>query len=218
MKIEIFNNVSDSLFIEKFNDTVKSLDPVVKDLLASKDFTLRLCNSIYDIKDKEKYNTKLSKNYVEGSPKYPTRGICTDENGDLSVCVFTEHLKIEHLEAVFYHEIGHFLDGYELFSKQKEIECIDKFISISSEFYSAYKTDLTENYHAISNDKRFRLIHYIQDSTPEKINKVAVIETFAEIYRVLNNKENNEKTVELYFPRAIDQERMILLEKYGIRL
>ena len=90
-------------------------------------------------------------------------------------------------------------------------------MSSNDEFQNAYKYDLVKNWEKIKNDKSFRLIHYIQNSTPDKINPNAVIETFAEAFGVINNKLNDEKTVEKYFKNAIEVEKELLNKTYNLK-
>ena len=60
------------------------------------------------------------------------------------------------------------------------------------------------------------LIAKDEDSTPKKNNVCAVCETFAEMFRHINGKINDEKTVELYFNNFKNLMIEVLYEKYGL--
>ena len=71
---------------------------------------------------------------------------------------------------------------------------------MNQEFIDAYTKDFLTNWEKISQDKRFRLVHYVQDSTPEKISKTAIIETLAMSFAKYNGYDDDMDFMGLYFP------------------
>jgi len=123
-----------------------------------------------------------------------TRGICSDtiENG--SICVFYNTAK-DIIGAILYHEIGHLVDC-----------CMDfknPVFSTNEKFIDAYKKDLKQNWNQIKADKRYRLIHFIQNSTPYNPDKLAMMETFAHCFARSFNKIDDIDITGEYFENCL---------------
>lgn len=215
MLYKIADNVKGTEFEATFIQAVSKMDKKVKELVQSKNFTFLLAEKLPDIIS---YKTlqKMQDEYDENVINYPHRGITTNSDGNFYITVFTKYLKIEHLEAILYHETGHFIDGYKAIEvEEPDMTC---FLSHSEEFLAAYKKDLTENWDKIKQDRGFRIKHCIQSSTPDKIDTTGALETFAELFRFNNGKINDEKTVELYFLNSAKVQRELIKKTYDIGL
>lgn len=217
MKIQIRDNVIDKNLIKAYKNTLNNLDEKIIKLIEQKDFTMLLTHDVHDILD-DNFFKKLQKDYVENMFDHPYRGMMTNDNKDdaFYIAVFEKHLKVNELEGVLYHEIGHFLDGFNIIEKKDPN--LKLFLSGSEDFQNAYKNDLTKNFDKIKDDKRYRLIHYVENSTPDNINPTAVVETFAEAFMTLNNKVIDEKIIDLYFPNIIEVARELLNKTHGLKL
>ncbi len=196
----IENEISDVEYISALQNAINNLDFKILKLLRETDFTIHLYKTPQD------FPLVANTQYVENLKTYPTRGRCSVGEGIRQISIFKNNTKIEHLEAILYHEIGHFLDFYRCIANN----CVNEnlFSSSCAAFKSAYRIDLTLNWLKIRKDKRFRLVHFIQNSTPAKINPIAILETYAELFRHINGKINDEETVELYFHNS----RNVLIE------
>lgn len=215
MLYKIADNVKGSEFEPVFIQAVSKMDKKIIELVQSKNFMFLLTENLFDIIPYETLQKTQSK-YDENILNYPHRGIMTNSNGNFYITVFTKHLKIEHLEAVLYHETGHFMDGYKVIEDEEpDLSC---FLSGSSEFLAAYNKDLTDNWDKIKQDKGFRIKHCIQASIPDKVDLTGAIETFAELFRFNNGKINDEKTVELYFLNSAKAQRELIKKAYNIEL
>lgn len=215
MKIEILSENFDIEFVNHFIKTIQGIDPIIAKMVEDKGVSFILANGLYDVRPKEEMAQNYEKYYEDKytqvlTNKYPARGVTSDVRN--CIAIFYENTRIEHLEAILYHEIGHFIDSYENFGKIDSLE--DLTLSTSELFMQAYKNDLTKNWDLIKKDDNFRLQHFVQNSTPENIHLAAVVETFAEIFRWMNSKVNDTKTVELYFHEAAKIAKKLLLKKY----
>lgn len=219
MKIEILSEKFDIEFVNLFIKTIQGVDPIIAKMVEDKGVSFILANSLYDLRPQEEIAQNYEKFYEDKytqvlTNKYPARGVTSDVRN--CIAVFYENTQIEHLEAILYHEIGHFIDSYENFGKIDSLE--DLTFSTREPFMKAYKSDLVKNWDLIKNDDNFRLKHYIQNSTPENIHLAAFVETFAELYRWLNGKVNDTKTVELYFNESVKVLGNLLSDKYDIKI
>lgn len=218
MKIEILSEKFDIEFVNLFIKTIQGIDPIIAKMVEDKGVSFVLANSLYDVRPKEEMAQNYEKFYEDKytqvlTNKYPARGVTSDVRN--CIAVFYENTQIEHLEAILYHEIGHFIDSYENFGKIDSLDYMT--FSTSESFMQAYKNDLTKNWDLIKNDDNFRLKHFVQNSTPENIHAAAVVETFSEIYRWKCGKINDTKTVELYFHESAKAAEKLLFDKYEIK-
>jgi len=219
MKNEVLIDESYQGYIKVFYSEIETISPKIQKLLEDKNITIKLVNNVYDIKTKEEenknYDKFYSQKYAEQVKKsFPTRGIMSDEK--ICIAIFKDNTDITNIGAILYHEIGHFLDAYKNFGNINSLADLE--FSSNPEFVEAYTKDFVANWDKIKTDTNFRLKHFIQDSTPEKIVKSGITESFAEIFRFLNKKVIDAKTVELYFPTAIEVEKKLLTEKYQLSL
>lgn len=206
----------DESYIEVFTAAVMNINPKIHKLLLEKDLNIILTNCVYDIKSKSEisknhekfYEQKYANELVES---FPTRGIMSDEKK--CIALFLKNINYNDLEAILYHELGHFLDAYDNFGHIESLN--DLAFSSSDAFKDAYKKDFIQNWELIKKDDNFRLRHFVQNSTPESFQQSALSESFAEIFRYLNNLHNDTKTVELYFPTAIDVAYNLIFNKFG---
>ena len=153
----------------------------------------KFCDLIKD-KNTDKDLSLYKENYLKENRKNETiRGLLSDNY--FAVFVFYNTTTKENLGAILYHEIGHLID-YHKYNFKKT------YLSSNAKFINAYKKDLTENWDKIKNDNRFRLIHYIQNSTPKKASHIALIETFAHCFASINNKIDDIDIVNLYFKNS----------------
>jgi hypothetical protein len=211
MNIEILSNVPKK-FETIFRNEIENIHPAIKAMIKRRNMSFKLVDCITDLLEKER-TEKIETTYKYNLDlKNQSRGLMSDESHCIAVSV--KNTYIDNIGAILYHEIGHFLDAYENYGNIKNL--YDLTLSADKRFIEAYIKDFTEHYEFIKNDNNFRLKHFIQDSTLENINQNAVCETFAELYRFANNKKNDTKTVELYFPTALNILKILLKEKYNI--
>lgn len=211
MEVKIISKSVPKEFEATFRNEIENIPLVIKQMLNEKNITFTIVDYINDLLDEKKLE-KIKNNYkYDYNTKQQSRGIMSDDINCIAVSV--KNTRIEDIGAILYHEIGHFLDGYQNFGK---IDDLGLTFSIDEKFIKAYTKDFIENYELIKNDKNFRLKHFVQDSTPENINKSAIIETFAELFRLANNKKNDTKTVELYFLTAFNVLKLMLNENFNL--
>lgn len=211
MEIKIISKNVPVEFEVNFKNEIKTIQPLIKQMLNEKKMAFVLVDYIDDLLD-EKRLEKIRNNYkYDHNTRQQSRGIMSDESNCIAISV--KNTRIEDIGAILYHEIGHFLDGYQNFGK---IDDLGLTFSTDKKFVEAYTKDFIEHYELIKNDKNFRLKHFVQDSTPENINKSGIAETFAELFRLANNKINDTETVELYFPTALGVLKLMLNQKFNL--
>lgn len=209
MKIKINSKDVSNEFESTFKNEIENIPTIIKDLLNEKNIAFILVDYIDDLLD-EKRLEKIKNNYkYDHNTRKQSRGIMSDESN--CIAISAKNTRIEDIGAILYHEIGHFLDGYQNFGK---IDDLGLTFSVNKKFIDAYTKDFIEHYELIKNDNNFRLKHFVQDSTPENINKSGIVETFAELFRLAYSKKNDTKTVELYFPTAFNILKVMLNEKF----
>lgn len=210
MQIEVLSPNTPKDFEDIFRREVENIHPIIKRMLQERNVTFKLVDCISELVGEER-TQKIEDAYnYDISLKNQSRGLLSDESHCIALSV--KNTSIDNIGAILYHELGHFLDIYENYGKIETLA--DLIFSSDKRFMDAYQKDFAQNYHLIINDDNFRLKHFIQEGTPDNINQNAVSETFAELFRVVNNKQNDTKTVELYFSRALNVLKTMLNEKY----
>ena len=69
---------------------------------------------------------------------------------------------------------------------------------------------MEENWVNIEQDKRYRLIHFIQNSTPDNPNKLAMAETFASCFAKTLNEIDEFDFIGLYFKNSLQEANEIV--------
>ena len=65
------------------------------------------------------------------------------------------------------------------------------------------KKDLKINWESIKRDKRYRLIHLVQDSKPDNPNEIAMAEAFANCFAKMMNEVDEFDFIDLYFKNTL---------------
>lgn len=214
MQINIISKNIPQEYEDIFRQEISNINPIIKAMLKEKSMTFKLVPCIYKLVGEKIANKTYNDYKYDLDMKEQSRGVMSDERCDIAIG--TNNCKIEHIAAILYHEIGHFLDAYENFVNINSP--YDLSLSADKRFINAYKSDFVLNYDSIKKNKNHSLKHFIQDNTLKKINQISVCETFAELFRATNNKQNSTKTVELYFLNSICALKDLVKEKYGIYL
>ena len=209
----IVKNVSnvEKEYFKVFENKVNKLDGKIKLLIASIDYCIVLANKCSEVFSNEKFEKLVNEvsNYKEKYTKETIdsifRGICSDTIN--KICVFANNAPIEYVGFMLYHEIGHFLDMYNKTGVFKEF-----YLSSKQEFVEAYKKDLKENWNDIKKDERYRLIHLVQNSTPENPCKVAMAETFSNCFAKTMNEVDEFDFIGLYFKNTLQITEKIIQE------
>lgn len=195
--LEIQNGLNvDEKFLKTLIDELKNLNIEITKLFLDKTMSVFVGYKFSDIYLEQTINNNYGYkiDFDEES-----RGVMSDEIR--RIVLFSKNLKTEHIGAILYHELGHFIDAYKNFGNINDLK--DLTYSSTQEFINAYEKDFKKNYEIIKNDKNVSLRHFVQDNKPEQIRQTAITETFAELFRLAFNKVNNSKTVELYFPNSL---------------
>lgn len=180
MKVEIKNDIKDRQYIDSFMNEVRDISGRIIRLVENKDVSIRLVNSIYDIKP-----DKLDYYSISRVGVHDIQGVISEDENCIAIC--KNNTDIKDIRKVLFHELGHFLDVYEKFGNIKST--YDLTYSTSSQFINAYREDLMKSWDKLQNNTvvpDFCLIN----STPQRANQTAVIETFAEVFRYLYTGEN----------------------------
>lgn len=184
-------------FLKEFYKEIENLNQNIIDLLISKNLKIILANKISDV-----IGNNISddiKNYKENydieNMDNKIRAICSDNIENGSICLFSNNTK-DTIGTILYHEIGHVIDFYKNFETPS--------YSTTTEFIEAYKKDLSINWEKIKNDKRYRLIHLLQNSTPQNPSKLAMLETFAQCFARINNKIDDIDVIYEYFQNCLE--------------
>lgn len=194
--IEIKNiSNADEKYLKNFYEEIANLDKKIISLIKKLGMKIILANKFSDVVCEETLDeiAKYSENYNRSNIDELCRGNCSNHIENGSVQIFYNNTK-ENMPAILYHEIGHLID----FHKSFETPCF----SNCQEFIDAYKKDLKSNWDKIKNDKRFRLMHFIQNSTPDNPNERALIETFAHCFARINNKIDDVDITGEYFTNS----------------
>lgn len=211
MLIENISTEQNEEFKKTFEEAVKNIPQKIKVMLKEKNIKFIIADYVDDTMSEERKKKQDERYKDDIVKKETTRGLMSDEID--CIVVSAKNTKIEHIEAILYHEVGHFLDAYDNFGQ------VDEFgLSLSSkeEFVNAYTKDFADNYEQIKLDTNFRLVHFVQKSTPENINDAGIMESFAELFRHASGKINDTKTVELYFPTALQTLKQIVNERFDL--
>ncbi|MEI8388412.1 MAG: hypothetical protein WCG23_00870 [bacterium] len=195
--LEIQNGLNvDEKFLKTLIDELKNLNIEITKLFLDKTMSVFVGYKFSDIYLEQTINNNYGYkiDFDEES-----RGVMSDEIR--RIVLFSKNLKTEHIGAILYHELGHFIDAYKNFGNINDLK--DLTYSSTQEFINAYEKDFKKNYEIIKNDKNLSLRHFVQDNKPKQIRQTAITETFAELFRLAFNKVNNSKTVELYFPNSL---------------
>lgn len=177
-----------------FYSEINKLDERIKKIIEKKSFKFTLANKYSDVRTEFEEPERYIEDYSSAEKRDKLiRGL--SDSVINAICVFSNTNTPQTLICILYHEIGHLLDFYYDYDNP----CL----SMNQEFIDAYKKDFVTNWEKISQDKRFRLVHYIQDSTLEKISKTAIIETFAMCFAKINGHDDDIDIMGLYFPTCI---------------
>lgn len=196
-------------FIEVFEQEIEKIPEKIKEMLKKRGVDFVIVDYIDDLYDEQRLKKHAQIYKDDITRKKTTRGLMSDESHCIALSSTTT--KIKDIKAILYHELGHFLDAYDNYGKVDELG-----LSLSSrkEFVDAYTKDFIAHYDKIKENDNFRLVHFIQKSTPENISNIGIIETFAELFRWANNIKNDSLTVELYFPTALRVAKKLINERF----
>ncbi len=183
-------------YLKVFHSEINNLDEKIKKIIVELGFKIVLADKFCDLIDSKNIDKELryyKENYLEKVQKDTIRGLLSDDYR--TIFVFYKTAAKETLGAILYHEIGHLIDYYKYNFKKP-------YFSSNPKFINAYKKDLSANWDKIKNDNCFRLIHYIQNSTPKKASRLALNETFAHCFANIHNKIDDIDIVNLYFKNS----------------
>ena len=197
----VIENIStaEEEFVRKFYYEISKLDKRLIYLINSYGLKIILANKLSDVFPEDKLE-KIDENIDYDTPDKDktTRGLLSTTIN--AICVFSDNVYVENIGAILYHEIGHLIDFFECL---KENEFTPFPLSNDDKFIKTYQKELTKNWDKIKNDDRFRLKHYIQSSTPEKISAYALRETFAHCFARINNKFDDIDILGEYFEELL---------------
>lgn len=178
-------------YVDLFYSEIDKLDKRIKKILVNRNFKLILANKYSDVRTEFEEPERYIEDYSSAEKRDKViRGLSDSDIN--SICVFSNTNTPQTLIYVLYHEIGHLLDFYYDYDNPS--------LSMNQEFIDAYTKDFIANWEQISQDKRYRLIHFVQDSTPEKISRTAIIETLASCFAQINGYRDDIDVMGLYFP------------------
>lgn len=190
-------------FVEIFKNSTKNLNKKIVKLINSKNLQIILANKLSDILLPENINDiDTYQDYTSENKDLTTRGLLSDTINAL--CIFSNTTTKENLEAIFYHELGHLIDMHADWEKPS--------FSNTAKFVEAYQKDIQNSWDKIKNDNRYRLKHYIQNSTPENISLNATMETFAHCFARINGKFDDIDILGEYFPETLKIAKKIFAE------
>lgn len=194
--IENFSD-ADEIFLSKFYYEINALDKQLVNIINSKNLKIILANKLSDVITAEKNDIEKYQDYHPKDRDIVTRGLCSDDIN--AICLFSNVATEKNIGAILYHEIGHLLDFYENWGKDD----IKPVLSSQKEFIEAYRQDIIKYWELIKNDNRFRLKHYIQNSTPDNISSAGLMETFAHCFAGINNKFDDIDILGEYFENCL---------------
>ena len=196
LKIENHSHADDK-FLNEFYFEVENLPAKLVELINKKNLKIILADKFSDVIDEQTLDSikEYKENYNLDNIDKTIRGSCSVDIDGGSIFVFYNTTN-GIVGAILYHEIGHIVDHF------KDYETSN--FSNDIRFVNAYKKDLTLNWKKIKKDNRFRLIHYIQNSTPENLNELAMQETFAHCFARSFNKVDDIDIVEDYFENSLN--------------
>ena len=202
LTVENISNANEE-FLNAFYKMLNGLDKKIINMINSKNVKIILANKISDVYNSEYEKNEFQKEMgkyedwnIENSDKI-IHGVCSDTINAL--CIFSHTTEIRYIEYFFYHETGHFIDIFKDWRKEK----VKGSLSSKKEFVEAYKNDITKHWDKIKNDNRFRLIHYIENSTPDKVSKTGLMETFAFCFARNNGKIDDVDIISDYFQETL---------------
>lgn len=201
----IIKNISNASkeYLEEFYSEIKNLPQKIVELINEKSFKIILADKASDLFNKHTLDELISykEDYNIETIDKTIRGNCSDniDNGSINIFYNTTQNIVG---AILYHEIGHLVDYHINFE--------NPVYSTSQEFIDAYKKDLNKNWQKIKKDKRYRLIHYIQNSTPENPDEIALRETFAHCFARSFNKIDDIDIVSEYFENCLKVTKKIV--------
>lgn len=185
---------ADKELVDLFYSEIDKLDERIKKIIEKKSFKFILANKYSDVRTEFEEPERYIEDYSSNEKRDKVIRGLSDSNIN-AICVFSNTNTLQTIVCVLYHEIGHLLDFYYDYDNP----CL----SMNQEFIDAYKKDFVANWEEISQDKRFRLVHYVQDSTLEKISKTAITETFAMSFAKFNGYDDDIDVMGLYFPTCV---------------
>ena len=192
--VENISNANKEL-VDLFYSEIEKLDKRIKKIIKEKSFKFILANKYSDVRTDFEEPARYTEDYSSAEKRDKIIRGLSDSNIN-SICVFSNTTTKKTMMCILYHEIGHRLDFYYDYDNP----CL----SMNQEFIDAYTKDFLVNWDKISQDKRFRLVHYVQDSTPEKISKTAIIETLAMSFAKYNGYDDDIDMMGLYFPTCTE--------------
>ena len=210
LKIENISNANEKI-VKLFYDEINTIDKKIIDLMKSKDLKFVLANKLSDVNHGDNSDIEKYQNYHPADRDIVTRGNSSDVTNSISV--FANNVTVQNLGAILYHEVGHFLDMYHVWQEPEDESYIKQGqLSTKKEFITAYKNDISKNWDKIKNDSRFRLKHYIQNSTPDNIFPSALMETFAHCFARSHNRLDDIDIVGEYFNETLEITKIIYTE------
>ena len=209
LTVENISNANDE-FLNAFYKIINKIDIKLVNIIKSKNTRIILADKISDV-----YTSKQSKSAfkkeIEAYQEYDSQnsdklshGVCSDTIN--AICIFSSTTEIPYMDAILYHEIGHFIDFYDDWGKEDDLS---QPLSSKQEFVDAYNNDITMHWDEIKKDNRFRLIHYIEDSKPNNVSKVGLCETFAFCFARNNNIPDDIDIISDYFQETVQSAKKI---------
>jgi len=213
MLVKNVSTTTDEEFENILKSEIENIPSTIKTLLQGKKIECLIVDYTDDLLDEERRqkNNEFYKDDI--AKKETTRGMMSDDSNCIAISI--KNTKMKDIGAILYHELGHFLDAYDNFGKVDELGLS---LSSNKKFIDAYNEDFINHYEQIKEDTNYRLVHFVQKSTPDKISQTGIIETFAELFRLACHKTNDTKTVELYFPSALQVLIEIVNERFDLKL
>ena len=208
---KLIKNISNANreYVEIFEQKINLLDDKIKSLISSVDYEIVLADKCSDIYSNEEFYKLINEvngykeNYTKETIDKTFRGICSDDIKKIGV--FSNNVSEQIIGFVLYHEIGHFLDYYNSRGKFEGFQ-----LSSKKEFIETYKKDLKLHWDAIKQNKKYRLIHLIQNSTPNNPNEIAMAETFANCFAKIMNEVDEIDFIDLYFKNSLQTAKEII--------
>lgn len=196
IQVENISNADES-YAKAFYDEINGLDSKLVKVINAHKTKIILANKLSDILPCEKNDIEQFQDYHPENRDELTHGLCSDTIN--AICIFLNTTEIPYIGAFLYHETGHLIDLFQDWGKENITECL----SLRKEFVEAYKKDVTSHWEKIKKDNRFRLKHYIQCSTPDKISSAGLRETFAFCFAKNNNKQEDIDIISDYFQKTL---------------
>lgn len=196
LKVKNISSANKEL-VQIFEEEIKNLNERLIKVINSRNLEIILADKLSDV-----INIAAVDIYTDYSPvdrDKVTRGLISDNI--FAICIFSNVVQKQNLGAILYHEIGHLIDRYNDWEESQ--------YSNADIFVNAYKKDLSNNWKEIQQDKTFRLIHYVQNSTVETVSYPALSEVFAQCFASIHNKYDDIDIIGKYFHESLNTAKIL---------